>query len=145
MKVYNQAKTQILEDYDLDKGKLVKDVLTTHHEAVQGVEEQGHYETIAEYPNGGKDVKWVIDVPKVEAKEAYDETEEIRVYVPYTQAELRKINAEKRILELKMLLANSDYQAIKYAEGEMSASEYAPMKANRQAWRAEINRLESEL
>lgn len=53
--------------------------------------------------------------------------------------------ALQRIAELKALLANSDYQAIKYAEGEMSASEYAPMKANRQAWRAEINELEKSL
>ena len=52
---------------------------------------------------------------------------------------------QKRILELKNKLKNTDYQAIKYAEGLLSASEYAPVKIQRQAWRDEINRLEEEL
>ena len=52
---------------------------------------------------------------------------------------------QKRILELKNKLKNTDYQAIKYAEGLLSASEYAPVKVQRQAWRDEINRLEAEL
>ena len=50
-----------------------------------------------------------------------------------------------RISELKKLLANSDYEAIKFAEGEMTASEYAPYKIQRAAWRAEINQLEEAL
>ena len=51
-----------LETYDNTKGYLVNDkVLIAHHEAVEAVEEQGHFETVAEYPNGGKDVEWVVD------------------------------------------------------------------------------------
>ena len=50
-----------------------------------------------------------------------------------------------RIDELKLNLANTDYQAIKYAEGLISAEEYASMKAQRQAWRDEINQLENTL
>lgn len=49
-----------------------------------------------------------------------------------------------RILDLKDTLLNSDYQAIKYAEGLISEEEYAPIKAQRQAWREEINKLEAE-
>ena len=49
-----------------------------------------------------------------------------------------------RIAELKSLLAATDYQAIKYAEGQLSASEYAEMKKQRQAWRDEINLLEED-
>lgn len=49
---------------------------------------------------------------------------------------------QNRIAELKSLLAQTDYQAIKYAEGQLSASEYAEMKKQRQAWRDEINLLE---
>lgn len=52
---------------------------------------------------------------------------------------------QNRIAELKSLLAQTDYQAIKYAEGQLSASEYAEMKKQRQAWRDEINLLEEEL
>ena len=53
--------------------------------------------------------------------------------------------AAKRIAELKKLLADTDYQAIKYAEGWLTEQEYAPIKAQRQAWRDEINQLESKL
>lgn len=49
-----------------------------------------------------------------------------------------------RIAELKSLLARTDYQAIKYAEGQLSASEYAEMKKQRQTWRDEINLLEED-
>lgn len=56
-----------------------------------------------------------------------------------------QIQARNRIRELKRNLANTDYQAIKYAEGMISENDYQPIKAQRQAWRDEINRLESEV
>ena len=49
--------------------------------------------------------------------------------------------AEKTISALKARLAKTDYQAIKYAEGWLTDEEYAPIKAQRQVWRDEINRL----
>lgn len=74
---------------DLSSGRLVPDtLLVAHHDAVEAVQEQGHYETVAEYPNGGRDVVWVVDVPGVEAEEAWDEYEDIQRYVPYTGEEL---------------------------------------------------------
>lgn len=50
-----------------------------------------------------------------------------------------------KILQLKENLSKSDYKAIKYSEGYLSEEAYAPIKAQRQAWRDEINRLESLL
>ena len=95
MRVFDKEKINELTKYNVYKGYLKNDkVLISHHEAVEAVEEQGHYETIAEYPNGGKDVEWVVDVPKVEAKEAYDEYEDIQVYIPYTDEELAKKKEE---------------------------------------------------
>lgn len=52
---------------------------------------------------------------------------------------------QNRIAELKNLLAETDYQAIKYAEGHISESDYSEIKAQRQAWRDEINELETEV
>lgn len=46
---------------------------------------------------------------------------------------------------LKEHLKDTDYQAIKYAEGELTESEYAPMKQQRKAWREEIRELEEQL
>lgn len=143
MKVYNIEKTEILTEYDLTKGYLRADTLITHIPAVEAVEEQSHYETIKEYPNGGKVVKKVIDVAGVKAVPAHDETEEIQVYIPYTAEQIAEREKTARIAELKRLLAASDYKAIKYAEGVLTAEEYAETKAERQAWRDEINELEN--
>lgn len=90
MKVFNQDKTQILEEYDLELGYLVEDTIEQHIPEVQAVQEQGHYETIAEYPNGGKDIKWVVDVPGVPYQPARTETEVIKVYVPLPKEEPAK-------------------------------------------------------
>ena len=51
---------------------------------------------------------------------------------------------EQQIAGLKQNLADTDYKAIKYAEGFISDEDYAETKALRQAWRDEINRLELE-
>ena len=73
----------------LSLGYLVEEeVFVAHHPAVEEVPEQWHYETIKEYPGGGKDVVKVIDVPGVEARDAWDEYETIKRYVPYTEEEL---------------------------------------------------------
>lgn len=55
------------------------------------------------------------------------------------------LKLEFKIREIKSKLRATDYQAIKYAEGELTAEEFAPIKEQRKAWRAEINALEEEL
>ena len=59
--------------------------------------------------------------------------------------EARKNNPLLKILRLKRQLANTDYQAIKYAEGEMTATEYEPIRQKRAEWRTEINRLQEAI
>lgn len=92
--IYNENMERI-ENPDLSLGYLKTSTRTEHHEAIEGVEEVWHYETIAEYPNGGKDVAKVIDVPGVEAKAAWDEEIPIQIYIPYTQEELDAMETEK--------------------------------------------------
>ena len=61
----------------------------------------------------------------------------------YTESELAIAANKKRINELKALLKTTNYQAIKYAEGEMPYEEYAPVRELRKGWRKEINDLEA--
>lgn len=89
MEIYNENGVLLTEEPDLTRGYLLDSTRTVHHEAVIGVPEEGHWHTIAEYPNGGKDVEWVVDVPGVKAQEAYDEEIKIQIYTAYTAAELR--------------------------------------------------------
>ena len=51
-------------------------------------------------------------------------------------------DAQTEIATLKKQLSDTDYQAIKYAEGWITEEEYAPIKAERQTWRDRINELE---
>ena len=83
-----------LENPDRSMGYLMKEeILISHHEAVEAVAEQWHYETAAVYENGGRDVKKVIDIPGVEAKDAWDEYDTVQRYIPYTGEELEAMNA----------------------------------------------------
>ena len=93
---------------DLTKGYLKPETRTIHHDSVAGVEEVSHYETIAEYPNGGKDVRKVVDVPGVAAKEAYDEEVEVQRYVLYTAEELAAQEKARKEAEEKAQLPTAE-------------------------------------
>lgn len=92
--IYNENMERI-KNPDLTLGYLKSGTRVEHHNAVEGVTEVWHYKTIAEYPNGGKDVCKVIDVPGVIAQAAWDEEIPIQIYVPYTQEELDRMEAER--------------------------------------------------
>ena len=95
MNIYDEQGNPVM-DYDPAKGRLEIQKRIHHHEAVEAVEEQGHWETVAEYPEtGGKDVQWVVDVPGVEAQEAWDEEETYWLYIPYTEEELAQMEADR--------------------------------------------------
>lgn len=109
MKILDESGIEI-KNPDLSIGYLKNDTMVVHHDAVKQVEEESHYEVISEYPNGGKDLKKVIDVVGVEAKDAYDENVKIQRYILYTEQELeqRFISVkDNKILESKTAL--SDY------------------------------------
>lgn len=141
MRILDENNIEI-ESPDLSKGYLKQDSLfICHHKAIEGVAEVGHYETIKEYPNGGRDVEWIVDVQAVEAKDAYDEFEEIQRYIPFTEAQL----AVSRISELKRFLQETDYNILKVVEGAMTLGECSEVIAKRALWRKEINELEKIL
>ena len=62
--------------------------------------------------------------------------------LPIPEPEQHEPTSEEQIAELKKKLSDTDYQAIKYAEGWITEEEYAPIKAQRQEWRDAINALE---
>ena len=95
MKIVDEKGLEI-QHPDFSRGYLKDEVEIVHHEAIEGVQEQWHYETIAEYPNGGKDVKKVIAVPGVEAREAWDEEIPFLRYILYTDEELTEMEANRK-------------------------------------------------
>ena len=113
MRILDENNVEITSP-NFDLGYLVQEeMFVAHHEAVKAVEEKWHYETIATYPNGGKDVKKVIDVPGVEAREAWDEYEKILRYILYTEEELAEIEEKKKnSLPNRMSSVESDVAAL---------------------------------
>ena len=112
----------LLQECDLEAGWLRDEIRIVHHDAVAAVPESGHYEDVCVYPNGGKDVKWVVDIPGVDGCDAWDEDIHYQVYVPYTDDELaarkkeqigrsveqRITELEDAMLELAALIAGGD-------------------------------------
>ena len=82
---------------DLSLGYLIDDkIFIKHHKATEKVDEKWHYEVIKDYPNGGKDVKKVIDIVGIEAKKAWDEYEDVQRYIQFTDEELANIRKEEQ-------------------------------------------------
>lgn len=83
-----------------------------------------------------REAHWVNEelVDRVKPQSEIDEESE--------RKRIAEIDSE--ILELKIYLSESDYKAIKYAEGWISEEEYKEIKGQRQAWRDRINELEEQ-
>lgn len=167
-RVFNQDKTQELTDYDLSLGRLQEDeLIITHHDAIEGktVEEnvaaaQSDGKTVkqidgvwyivtAAYENGGEDISKVLPT---EHKDAWDETENIYVYIPYTENELAAMSANKKISEAKAYLRETDYIVLKIAEATAEGdaeqvaalqAEYAEQLAARKQARVTVNENET--
>lgn len=71
MKIFDEQ-GNIIENPDLEKGYLAYSTRPSIHRYKITQEEVGHYKTIKEYPNGGKDVEWVVDIPEEGCWIAYD-------------------------------------------------------------------------
>ena len=97
-----------IETPDLTLGHLVGGTEPVEHPAVEGVEEVNHYETVAEYPNGGRDVRKVIDVPGVPAQAAWTEQVPVQRYIRYTEEELAEIKESLRTEKLKEVSADCE-------------------------------------
>ena len=85
-----------LENPDLTQGWLHDETEAVEHPAQEGVPELSHYETVAEYPNGGKDVRKIIDREGVPARDAWTEQIPIQRYILYTAEELAEQEAERK-------------------------------------------------
>ena len=77
-----------LENPDLTLGWLRDETEAVEHPAQEGVPELSHYETVAKYPNGGKDVRKIIDREGIPARDAWTEQVPIQRYIRYTAEEL---------------------------------------------------------
>lgn len=92
MRYFNEDKTIEYTEEEIEKmlydGKLVKDYLETYYPEQEEVEEVCHYVVLQYYEEtGGRDVEKVIDVPYQPYVPEHTDTEEIRLYIPYTEEE----------------------------------------------------------
>ena len=97
----------VVESPDLTLGYLMDDTEPVEHPAVKGVEEVSHYETVTEYPGGGRDVRKVIDVPGVPAQAAWTEQVPVQRYIRYTAEELAAQEEERKKAEARKKLPDT--------------------------------------
>ena len=130
MKILDETGLEI-QNPDLTIGHLVDDTEEIIHHAVEGVEEEWHWETVAEYPNGGKDVRKIVDRPGVQAQEEWVEKVPIQKYIRYTAEELaaqeeeRKKQAERDALPETVKTLQKENEMLKQCLLEMSETVYA--------------------
>lgn len=121
----------VVENLDLTLGYLTDDTEEIIHPAVEGVDEQWHWETVTEYPNGGMDVRRVIDVPGVPAQAAWTEQVPVQRYIRYTaeelaaQEEARKKQEAKDKLPETVAALQKENKMLKQCLMEMSEIVYA--------------------
>ena len=120
-----------IETPDLTLGHLVGGTEPVEHPAVEGVEEEWHWETVTEYPNGGKDVQKIVDRPGVQAQEEWVEQVPIQKYIRYTaeelaaQEEARKKQEAKDKLPETVEALQKENEMLKQCLLEMSEIVYA--------------------
>lgn len=100
MKIIDETGT-VVENPDLMLGYLTDDTQPLEHPAQEAVAEVAHYETVAEYPSGGRDVQRVVDVPGVPARPAWTEQLPIKRYIRYTAEELAAQEEERKKAEAR--------------------------------------------
>lgn len=120
-----------LENPDLTLGWLRDETETVEHPAQEGVPELSHYETVAEYPNGGKDVRKIIDREGIPARDAWTEQIPIQRYILYTAEELAAKEEERKKAEAREKLPETvaalqkENEMLKQCLLEMSEIVYA--------------------
>lgn len=83
--------------------------------------------------------------PHIQLKVENDKIVDVIINAEEQEKEKAIQEKGKQIRKLKQQLNKTDYQAIKYAEGQLSEEDYLEMKTQRQSWRDEINKLEEEI
>ena len=61
-----------------------------------------------------------------------------------TEQDLLKDQYRLEIAQLKKQLSDTDYKAIKFAEGQLTEEEYSSTRSQRASWRARINKLQED-
>lgn len=122
MNVYDTSGNKLDESaIDLEKGYLKNDTrIIAHHEAVEAKDEVWHYDFIEFLNSGGTELVYVVDEPACPAVEAYDDVEEILIYVLYTEEEL----ARNEFHRLSSYLTRTDYVCFKVLEGVSTINDY---------------------
>ncbi|WP_371292935.1 hypothetical protein [Faecalibacterium sp.] len=121
----------VVENPDLTLGYLTDDTQPLEQPAQEAVAEVAHYETVAEYPGGGRDVRKIIDVPGVPAQAAWTEQVPIQKYVRYTAEELAAQEEERKKAEAREKLPDTvaalqkENEMLKQCLLEMSEIVYA--------------------
>lgn len=130
MRIFNKDKTQELTNVDLSAGMLVNDKLFVCHHAAVPI--SGHTESfINEF--GQYETKYVLDQ---KAKAAYDEYENIKIYIPYTAEDKQRLYKQRIVEKMRRKYDVNDEIALTN-DKDSKPQEYAEYQAYRAICKAE--------
>lgn len=161
MKIYNQDYTieYNKDELDLEFGELIPSTRKYIVPEQKYIEEEGHYEVIAEYPEtGGKDIEWVVDVkgqPYIQEHEEIEECQVYRVYteyelkkkgiIPYSDDEMEMQRLHRKFNDLTRLLKESDTIIIEYVEGIIDEEQFNSIKKERAIKREQLKETKEKI
>lgn len=149
----------VVESPDLAANRVEVRVARVTHRWVEESPEEGHWETVAEYPSGGRDVEWAVDREAVgrwetvgedgEPSELWDGEDaewwergadvpdecEYGVLVPYTEEELAEIEGRRVSALARSQLPALAAMVLPSMTPSMSLSEVASVSALLPEWR----------
>lgn len=108
--------------------------------------DDGHLGAYTESPEIAYKLGWldnVISKDEVQVSDVNGWTYRKEVCPMKTPEDIQREEYTAEIQALKQSLAETDYKAIKYAEGVMADEDYQATGIQRQAWRRRINELEA--
>lgn len=147
MKIYTQdLKTELKEEeLDLTLGYLKECEEVTIMPATEEVAEEGHYEVIKTYENGGQDVAWIIDQPYIPKRDEERVVKTYKVYIPFSENHFFNKPIREQLESCQNYLTRTDFQILKYIEGELDEKDFISIRDSRKHCREEIKRLQSQL
>lgn len=145
MIIFNES-GEVIVNPDLNLGYLKTAKKKITHYCVVDSEEEGHYDVVAEYPNGGKDLEWVVDKERIFHTETRDENGEIvefydgkmenpdptfpipdewsyQVYILYTEEELEEKKRQEEESKHQMAVAGQTSIAMQMMVLRMNLSD----------------------
>lgn len=131
-----------LDIFDVSGNRITSYVFTIHGETLDALKKLA----IKNYPDStAVETDEAEHAQYLSGKYKYDVTTKSAVEIQETDLEKLETIKSSKLSEIQSLLTQTDYQAIKFAEGIINEEQYNSLKTLRESWRSAYNSIQSAL